>query len=415
MPSRFDSVIDEFARRADNRDRVAGRAERPARTSLPSRSSRVMETIGEMRSGQDDEQMLRQARERFPILERVAYLNAGSAGPLAAATVAEMTRYDQVDLERGRSGSAYWEEAMALRSTVRGQLAACLGVGPDHLALTSSTGEGCRIAITGLDLRPDDEVVTTDCEHPALLGPLRASGARVRIARVGQRPAADAEDAIGAEITPRTRLIALSHVVWTTGQRLPIHEIKTRFELPVLVDGAQAVGAIPLSMGSIDFYTVSGQKWLCGPDAIGALYVADASRLRVGLPSIFSYADQLSFELMETASRFDSGWQPRSSLAGLRAALEHRPSWALGRAEEMADRCRAALIAADLRVRTEAGQGTLVAFEARGNPSAAVGAAAEAGVVIRDLPGTGWLRASCGYWTSDEDIERLVEVVSRTH
>ena len=120
--------------------------------------------------------------------------------------------------------------------------------------------------------------MTTDVEHPGLLGPLEASGATIRVARVRDRPAAEAFDAIRAEITPRTRLLALSHVAWSTGNVLPVAELKAETGLPVLVDGAQSVGAIPVDVTPFDYYTVSGQKWLCGPEGTGALYVADPER-----------------------------------------------------------------------------------------------------------------------------------------
>src|SRR4029079_1074787 len=84
--------------------------------------------------------------------------------------------------------------------------------------------------------------------------------------------------------------IALSHVLWTTGRTLPVHELRERSGLPILVDGAQSVGAIPVDVRGLDFYTVSGQKWLCGPETTGALYVPDPARLRVARPGFFAQA-----------------------------------------------------------------------------------------------------------------------------
>jgi L-cysteine/cystine lyase len=97
------------------------------------------------------------------------------------------------------------------------------------------------------------------------------------------------------------------------------------------------------------------------------------------------------------------------SLAGLVAALDGTPGWRFERAAEMTSRCIAAL--PGFEVATEPGQGTLVAFRPERDPVDARERAYERGVVIRDLPGTGLLRASCGYWTSDDDIERLVAAV----
>src|SRR4029079_9159189 len=98
---------------------------------------------------------------------------------------------------------------------------------PTQLALTSSTTNGCNIVLSGLELGPDDEVVTTDSEHPGLLLPPHVSGARVRVAEVAAKPTAAALPTILSCITPRTKLLALSHVLWTTGQVLPGHKPHT--------------------------------------------------------------------------------------------------------------------------------------------------------------------------------------------
>ena len=92
----------------------------------------------------------------------------------------------------------------------------------------------------GLGLGPDDEIVTTTDEHFGLLGAL----ADVRCAN--RRRCAD-PDAIRAAVTPRTRLLALSQVIWTTGRILPVRELREETGIPVLVDGAQSVGAIPVT------------------------------------------------------------------------------------------------------------------------------------------------------------------------
>ncbi len=355
-----------------------------------------------------------EARAAFPVLERIAYLNAGSMGPLSRATAEAMIESARRDLEQGRGGKPYFEEMLRLREDVRGRIANLIAVEPERVALTSSTTDGCNVVLAGLDLGPDDEVVTTDAEHPGLLGPLNASGARVVVAPTTGRPAADALETILAAVTPRTRLVALSHVAWTTGQIFPVRELKAETGLPVLVDGAQAVGAIPVEAGDVDFYTVSCQKWLCGPDPLGALYVRDPERLRIALPTYFSLVSietDGSFEPKPGAARFDSGWLAPPSLAGLIAALDGAPDWRFERAAEIAERCRVAL-AERLEVVTEPHQATLVSFVASGDAAETAARAYDAGVVIRDLPRTGWCRASCGYWTSEEDIARLVAAVA---
>jgi L-cysteine/cystine lyase len=138
------------------------------------------------------------------------------------------------------------------REALRAEVAALVGVSPELVALTASTTDGCNIVLAGLELGADDEIVTTTDEHFGLLGPLHTSGARVVVADPDP-------DRIAAAVTRKTRLIALSHVLWTTGAVLPVHELRASTGLPILVDGAQSVGAIPVDVRGLDYYTVSGQ------------------------------------------------------------------------------------------------------------------------------------------------------------
>ena len=351
-----------------------------------------------------------EARAQFPVLERFAYLNAGSLGPLSRGTLDAMAERSRFDQEHGRAGRAWFDDVLALRGRVRAQIAELIGTSADHVALTGSTTDGCNIVLSGLGLGPSDEVVTTDAEHPGLLLPLHVSGAEVRVAEVAARPTAAALETILSCITSRTRLLALSHVLWTTGQRMPVHELKRESGLPVLIDGAQSVGAVPMELGELDYYTVSCQKWLCGPDSLGALYVREPEELRIALPSYFaqkSIRPDGAFEPVEGAARFDAGWVAPPALAGLEAALAGAPEWRFERAEEMAELCRNA-VGENLEVIGERTESTLVSFVPKDEAPAVSARLYEAGVIVRDLPGTGWLRASCGWWTNEDDIARLV-------
>src|SRR5882672_9972586 len=165
-------------------------------------------------------------RASFPVLGEVAYLNAGSVGPLATEIVEAAAAEEQRALREGRGGHAAFMRLLDARERARTLLAELVGAEPGQVALTSSTSDGCQIVLAGLGLGPDDEIVTTDAEHFGLLGPVAVSSARVRIAHLHGRPAAEALEAIAAEVGPRTRLVALSHVAWTTGQVFPIAELK---------------------------------------------------------------------------------------------------------------------------------------------------------------------------------------------
>ena len=341
-----------------------------------------------------------EARALFPVLEQLAYLNAGTFGPLALPTAAAVEEQLDADLADGRFGKEYFERMLDLRKRARVALAGLVGAEPEQISLTGSTTDGCNIVLAGLDLQPEDEIVTTSEEHFGLIGPVHASGARVVV--VDPNP-----DAILAAVTPRTRLLALSQVLWTSGRVLPVHELREQTGVPVLVDGAQSVGAIPVDASGLDFLTISGQKWLCGPDSTGALVVADSERLRVARPSYFSqtaHEPSGSFEPAAGAARFDPCWLSSAVLAGLLAALDVRPDWAYERAAALAARCRELL--APL-AEVVPGDATLVAFR-DDDPPSLVARLAEERVVVREIPKTGLVRVSCGWWTDETDLQRLV-------
>lgn len=342
-----------------------------------------------------------EARAQFPVLESRAYLNAGTTGPLARPTVAAVIEAVERDTREGRSGGEWIEQILAMREEARRGLAAVIGVEPELLALTDSTSRGCAVVVSGLGLTPDDEIVTTDQEHFGLIGSVYASGARVVVCDAD-------EDAILAAVTPRTRLIATSHVLWTTGRRLDLERLGES-HVPLLIDGAQSAGAIEVDATAIDFYTVSPQKWLCAPEQTGGLYVRDPERLRVATPGHFaaaSYEPTGAFEPRPGALRFDAGWTAAPTLAGLLAALATHPEWRYERAAATAAGCRE-LLEDIVDVVTPSGHSTLVSFRPRGEPAEIVTKLDADGVIVRELPGRDLVRASVGWWTSEDDLERL--------
>jgi L-cysteine/cystine lyase len=362
---------------------------------------------------------LEAVRAELPVCGKLAYLNAGTFGPLPRRTAEAGASWARRLVAEGRSSKAFFEELMELRRRLRAELARLVNAPEGSVALTTATTDGCNIVLAGLGIAPGNEVVTTDSEHPGLFGGLVASGADVRIAPIRERPAAEALATLEAEITERTRLIAVSHVSWHTGAVLPIRELAGR-GIPVLVDGAQAAGAVPVDVQVLgcDFYALSGQKWLLGPEATGALYVRPerVEEVRMAFPSFISWQMPKFPEYvpMEGAARFDPGWIPAGSLAGLLESLAFAAEVGeerFERAREAAERCRALLLDRGAEVVTEPAQGTLVSWRADDPPALAARLAEEA-VVVRDLPGTGLVRASCGYWTSDEDLERLAAGLS---
>jgi L-cysteine/cystine lyase len=340
------------------------------------------------------------------VLERLAYLNAGTNGPLARATVEALVEQARSDLENGRSSKQYFERMLELREVARRSFAELLATDVERIALVESTTRGCATVLAGLGLTGEDEVITTDQEHFGLTGPLYATGARIVIVEAD-------EDAILAAVSTRTRLIATSHVLWTTGRRFDIHRLKRESGVPLLIDGAQSAGAIRVDLGEIDFYTVSAQKWLCAPDPSGALYVRDPELVRVKSPSYFSqesYELSGAFVARSTSARFDTGWIGVPNLVGLIAAFGTHPEWRYEHSAEMAARCRE-LLEPHVEIVTPPGHSTLVSFTPRSDPTELVQSLQEQGVIVRELPGRNLVRASCGWWTNEDDLQRLAASV----
>src|SRR4051794_19738953 len=138
-------------------------------------------------------------RDEFPVLERVAYLNAGTDGPIPRTAVELVRRELDAELEEGRT-SAHFERRRALQDDLRAGYARLMHCADDDVAVTTGTSYGLGCVLAGMDLGPADEIVTSDNEHPGLLGPLIA--ARHRGATVTAVPFSQLANAGGGAATP---------------------------------------------------------------------------------------------------------------------------------------------------------------------------------------------------------------------
>jgi len=347
-------------------------------------------------------------RAQFPVLERVAYLNAGTDGPVPRAAHDAVAREVAAELAEGRS-TAHFERRLALQDELRAGYAELLGCTAGDVALTTSTSEGIGKVVAGMDLGAGDEIVTSDEEHPGLLGPLIA--ARERGVAVRAVPFHELADAV----RPSTTLVACSHVSWRTGALAPA--ALGQLDVPVILDGAQGAGAVPVDVVKLGCaaYAASGQKWLCGADGTGMLYLAPGFRDRVRpiAPAYTAFEDAsrgLESPFKPDLRRHDTASLARESVAfsvasldvlraaDLSAVLARGPVLAGTLAERLADHGRTVAPRAHT---------TLVAWEDE-DPEAARDHLRDAGVIVRNLPGTPYVRASVGAWSSEEDLERLL-------
>lgn len=350
-------------------------------------------------------------RDEFPVLQHVAYLNAGTCGPVPRRAQAAAQEALDLEVARGRAGKAHFDLVLDQQQRLRSAIAELLGCGPGNVALTHSTTDGINTVLGGLDLGKGDEVLTSDEEHPGLLAPLAALERRRGIT-VRTVPFAE----LANEVSPKTRLVACSHVSWVNGQVADTAALAAT-GVPFLLDGAQGIGAIRFNPNHLGcaFYAGSGQKWLCGPEGTGYLWIAPewVERLHVASSGYMSLSDPArasELPLREDAARFEPGYHSAPTSAWALASIEVLGAdWdeTLARGPRLA-----AWLADRLRERGHAvaprGDTTLVSWRADGDAPATVERLAADGIVIRDLPGRGVLRASVGAWSSEEELERLL-------
>jgi selenocysteine lyase/cysteine desulfurase len=221
----------------------------------------------------------------------LVYLNTGSLGP-ASRAVLDRTVSAWQALEANPVFQSYGNgPAHAATDAVRGEAAALIGCAADELLFTRSTSEAMNSVALGITWKPGDRVLTTDQEHEGgeLCWKHVARRYGVTIDRVPIEPT-DAPGAIvdrfAAAFTSSTRVVSVSHLITTTGLRMPIADLaalaRARGALCV-VDGAQALGHVKVDVRALGChaYAASGHKWLCGPKGTGLLYISQDAEDRI--------------------------------------------------------------------------------------------------------------------------------------
>lgn len=383
-----------------------------------------------------DPEKLTAVRAALPALSAGIYLNTGSVGPMPAETAAAMADIANYERDLGRAHPDYFVESLARMDEARAGVAALVGADVGAVGLTHSTTDAMNAATLLPDWRAGGRAVTTAHEHQGGVGPLYALRDRNGVEITFVDAGADGDDdrtlaAFEAAISPDTRLVSISHVLWTTGAVMPvarIAEIAHARGALVVVDGAQAAGAIPFRFEDLgaDLYAVSAQKWLLGPEGMGAL-VADRATIDGLTPSLGGY---FSFEHADRAGdaswwsdgrRFESSGYHRPSVVGMARSIGwlsmyvgldfvHRRGTTLAAAAA----ARLASIPGVSVLTPARAMATLVTFRIAG--WTAQPALDELGsrcfAIARTIAGLDALRISVGFFNSEDELERFAEAVA---
>ncbi|MBI4500675.1 MAG: aminotransferase class V-fold PLP-dependent enzyme [Gemmatimonadetes bacterium] len=230
----------------------------------------------------EDEAYWKAVRDQFPLRAGFIYLNAANLAPspyLVSDTVADLTR--EIDREMSQQNRGKFS---GLREYARTALAQHLGADPDEIAITRNTTEGNNTVVNGINLGPGDEVVIWDQNHPTnnVAWEVRAERYGFTVKKVKTPPAAaqpsDLAAPFLAALTPRTKVLSITHISSSSGVALPARELCAAARqrgILTLLDGAQSFGSVVVNLRDIgcDFYAGSAHKWFMGPRETGVLFV----------------------------------------------------------------------------------------------------------------------------------------------
>ena len=222
-------------------------------------------------------------RSQIPALGQQVWMNTGWSGPSPQSVIDALKNRIDMEAMEPPASMRVIETAREIRAQILESVGRLMNADPEALVLTRNTTEGLNIVMSGLDWQPGDEIVTCSLEHPSVLAPAWMIGLRYGVnVRIVNLDPHDSEEAIlekfGAVVGPKTRLIFISHIQYSTGMRMPARElarIAHENGAEILLDGAQTGGHSELDMvaDDYDYYSIPGQKWMLGFEGTGALYI----------------------------------------------------------------------------------------------------------------------------------------------
>ena len=384
-------------------------------------------------------------RELCPALQSKTYFNYGGQGPLPTPALEAITASWTRIQELGPFTAEIWPFIAAEVNATRRKLADWSGVPPHRLALTENVTSGCVLPLWGLPFTHGDRMLIGDCEHPGVVAACVELARREQLSidvlpvkhLRGDQTCTDRGviDALQTALTPRTRLVVLSHLLWNTGQVMPIPAVADALaqhpQHPfLLVDAAQSFGQIPVAAAAsaADIYGFTGHKWACGPEGLGGVALSERV-LEEAQPTLIgwrSLRDETKADLSSDdpfhhdSRRFEVATSCVPLLAGLRTSMELLES--TGDAAARLDAIQS--LSGSLWRKLQALDGVeplltvppssgLVSFQLTNGPSPSdvVKQLGSQGLWIRDLADPSCLRACTHLCCTSEELEALTQAV----
>jgi L-cysteine/cystine lyase len=378
-------------------------------------------------------------RHQFPALSNKAYFNYGGQGPMHQATLdAIIATYEQIQ-SQGPFGLKTSELVVRESNLTRQAIALELGVTAQSIALTENVTAGCNIALWGLNWQPGDRILLSDCEHPGVIASIQEICRRFQVVvdifpLLATLNTGDPVAVITAHLQPQTRLVVLSHVLWNTGQVLPLADIAAGIrqypdadrQIRILVDAAQSVGLLPLKLDElgIDFYAFTGHKWWCGPEGVGGLYIHPDAMESLA-PTFIGWRgldySKSDLPLVNDAHRYEVATSAYPLYAGLRAAIKIHQNWgsSIDRANKIVSLAtylweNLQQIPAIKCLNDTAPRSGLVSFQVRsGNHAKLVQSLENQHFYLRTIVNPDCIRACTHYFTTTAEIDELIQCLTK--
>ena len=400
----------------------------------------------------DESTKVAELRAAIPATSAGIYLNAGSNGPLPREVEAAMRAVQEQELATGRGSEHVMNDVEVRVDELRGVFASVLATDLDCVAVSHSTTEAVMRAVLGIEWRHGDRIVTLDEEYPAIRGSLAALAARsgLTIETVSLRteqntPRSDDEviDAVSRLLEAPTRLLVISRVSWLSGRVLPLETLLPRAragKIITIVDGAQSVGAMLDAVDALDPDAMAfpSQKWLLGVEGLAGIRISrrvlQTETIKPVIGGFLAFSGQALDgvgTMQGDARRFETSGFARPALIGAaRAAgwlsMQVGLPWAVARAGRLARAfyAGAAAIPGVEMLAHQGGHGTIVALRIAGWGADQVveELSRRAFAITRRVPGISAtahrpasapaLRTSWGFWNTDEEVARILEVVA---